>query len=286
MPERSIQKPSRLWGIAILAFGLSILLFGFVHYKTKKVQDTPSAIVTTKRPLPHLDPVGAYDHDLNLGFKNFKQPFPGIKTIREIPEGYVRPRRKRQHKMKTSEPGALVTLYADFPEQPLDMCITPCNLNMHVSEKYRIIVHKYGFEPQHWWVDTGLWSADKTMEVPLRTNWLETFKEQKICFDKNEARLSEDQDADICKRLPPYMPPQAQKSGHCNMMFNISKTGYPKEVEALSCTDPIFKAAAVNSVRGWYYYPKVENNKFVERTNMRNKLTFRLTNEEGELIPE
>jgi len=277
------QKTLYILLLALIGFVICALFFAARHDKPTRTQDVP---LSAKRPLRHVNPKEAYDFELELAFKNIKKPFPAIKTVREIPEGYVRPRRKRQHKMETSEAGALVVLYADFPERPLDMCITPCSLNMNVSDKYNMIIYKYGFEPQHGWVDTGIWPADDTMTIPLGTDWLKTYKEQKKCFDKNEARLSEDQDAEVCNRIPPQMPRQAQKSGHCNVMFNVSKTGYPTDVEALNCTDPIFKAPAINSARLWYYYPKVENNSFVERRNIRNKITFRLTDESGELIPE
>ena len=259
------------------------LLLGTIFFLSNRTADIP---VKIKRPLPHINPQNTYDYDLDIAFNNIRKKFPSIRTVREIPEDYVRPRRKRQHMMETSEAGALVTLYADFPEQPLDMCITPCSLNMNVSEKYNMIIFKYGFEPLHWWVDTGIWPAEDVMEVPLGPSWLQTFEEQKSCFDENEVRISEDRDAEVCKRHPPRMPPQAKKSGHCRVMFDVTNTGYPTDVETLNCTDPIFKAAAIHSTRLWYYYPKVENNILVKRTNMRSKISFRLTDEAGELIPE
>lgn len=166
------------------------------------------------------------------------------------------------------------------------MCITPCSLNAKVSEKYHIITYKYGFAPRHGWVDTGIWPAEDVMTIPLGPNWLETYQNQKSCFDQNEVRLSKDQDAEVCKRHPPDMPSKAQKSGHCNVMFNVTNTGYPTDVQALNCSDPVFKAPAVQSVRFWYYYPKIENGTLVERRNIRSKITFKLTDETGELIPE
>jgi len=123
------QKTLYILLLALIGFVICALFFAARHDKPTRTQDVP---LSAKRPLRHVNPKEAYDFELELAFKNIKKPFPAIKTVREIPEGYVRPRRKRQHKMETSEAGALVVLYADFPERPLDMCITPCSLNMNV----------------------------------------------------------------------------------------------------------------------------------------------------------
>lgn len=296
------KETSHIRLIILLNLGLFGILIGTLFVLWKHIQqDSPlpasesvsvsvseseSESIKTKPSLPHINPLEAYNYLQDFSFKKVKNTFPSIEIVREIPKDYVRPRRTRKYKIKTSEEGVLATLYALYPENPLDMCVTPCSLNTNVSEQYNIIIYKHGFLPSHTYLDTGVWPDENPIEASLGINWLQTFEEQKKCFDQNEDRLSRDRDAEVCKRHPPKMPPQARKSGRCRVMFNVSKTGYPRDVQALNCTDPVFKAASISSVRSWYYYPKIEKGNFVEQKNVRSKVSYRLRDENGEIIPE
>ena len=282
-------------GAVILSFVAAGVFIGIDYFESKSAKAPPVTVAATpeiapaitKRPLPHIAPKEAYEHDRNDVIKRARiYAYPKINFVTKIPEGFVRPRKNRLIKVEASEPGTLVALYDYFPEQPIDMCLSPCSLNADASEKYRLIGYKYGFARYFGWIDTGIWPAEKVFDMGMGQNWLETFEKQKSCFAENAARLSEDRDAEVCIRTPPVAPQPAPKSGHCRLKFSISKTGYTKDVEVLNCTDDFFKAASVESVRTWYYYPKVENGEFVERHDTRTKMVFKISDEDGNLIPE
>ena len=95
-----------------------------------------------------------------------------------------------------------------------------------------------------------------------------------------------DRDAQPLVRIPPNMPPRAEKSGHCNVRFDVSPDGAPFNVSATYCTQKLFENATVKSVQKWKYNPKIINGRNVARVGVENKVTYRLNDERGNLIPE
>lgn len=95
-----------------------------------------------------------------------------------------------------------------------------------------------------------------------------------------------DRDAQPLVRIPPIMPPRAEKSGHCRVQFDVSPEGAPFNVVATYCTQSLFERATIKSVQKWKYNPKVVDGRNVARTGVQNKVTYRLSDERGRLIPE
>ena len=95
-----------------------------------------------------------------------------------------------------------------------------------------------------------------------------------------------DRDAQPLVRIPPIMPPRAEKSGHCRVRFDVSPEGAPFNVTTTYCTQSLFSRATVKSVQKWKYNPKVVDGRNVARKGVENKVTYRLTDERGRIIPE
>lgn len=95
-----------------------------------------------------------------------------------------------------------------------------------------------------------------------------------------------DRDAQPLVRIPPIMPPRAEKSGHCRVRFDVSPEGAPFNVTATYCTQSLFERATIKSVQKWKYNPKVVDGRNVSRKGVENKVTYRLTDERGKIIPE
>jgi len=95
-----------------------------------------------------------------------------------------------------------------------------------------------------------------------------------------------DRDALPLVRIPPIMPTRADRSGHCKVRFDVSPDGTPFNIEAISCSQTLFKLPSVRSVRNWKYNPKIVNGRTVSRSGVETKISFRLTDERGNLIPE
>ena len=82
------------------------------------------------------------------------------------------------------------------------------------------------------------------------------------------------------------MPPRTEKSGHCRVRFNVSAEGAPFDVQTTYCTQSLFERATLKSVQRWKFNPKIVNGRPVAMTGVENKVTYRLTDERGQLIPE
>jgi len=95
-----------------------------------------------------------------------------------------------------------------------------------------------------------------------------------------------DRDAQPLVRIPPIMPPRAEKSGHCRVRFDVSPEGAPFNVTTTYCTQSLFSRATVKSVQKWKYNPKIVDGRAVSRSGVENKVTYRLTDERGKIIPE
>lgn len=95
-----------------------------------------------------------------------------------------------------------------------------------------------------------------------------------------------DRDAQPLVRIPPIMPPRAEKSGHCKVRFDVSPEGSPFNIVATFCTQNVFKRASTKSVEKWKYNPKIVDGRPASRSGVETKITFRLADERGNLIPE
>lgn len=95
-----------------------------------------------------------------------------------------------------------------------------------------------------------------------------------------------DRDAQPLVRIPPIMPPRAEKSGHCKVQFDVSPEGAPFNVVATYCTQSLFESASTKSVQKWKYNPKIVDGRGVARTGVVSQITFRLADERGRIIPE
>lgn len=95
-----------------------------------------------------------------------------------------------------------------------------------------------------------------------------------------------DRDAQPLVRIPPIMPPRAEKSGHCKVSFDVSPQGGPFNVTTTYCSSSVFKRASVKSVEKWKYQPKIVDGLPVSRKGVQSQITFRLADERGNIIPE
>ena len=95
-----------------------------------------------------------------------------------------------------------------------------------------------------------------------------------------------DRDAQPLVRIPPIMPPRAEKSGHCRVKFDVSPEGAPFNVDTTYCTQSLFSRPTIKSVQKWKYNPKIQDGRPVGRSGVESKITFRLADERGNIIPE
>jgi len=95
-----------------------------------------------------------------------------------------------------------------------------------------------------------------------------------------------DRDAQPLVRIPPIMPPRAEKSGHCKIRFDVSPEGAPFNIVSTFCTQRLFERPSIKSVSKWKYNPKIVDGRPTARSGVETKITFRLADERGNVIPE
>ncbi|WP_416878631.1 energy transducer TonB [Litorimonas sp.] len=128
--------------------------------------------------------------------------------------------------------------------------------------------------------------ADKPTErIASLEGAVPEFETPKI--DRGDFKIAvSDRDAQPLVRIPPIMPTRAEKSGHCKVRFDVSPEGQPFNVNATYCTSSVFERASIKSVEKWKYNPKVVDGRNVARSGVESQITFRLTDERGNIIPE
>lgn len=93
-------------------------------------------------------------------------------------------------------------------------------------------------------------------------------------------------DASPLVRHTPIMPENTSHSGHCYIRLNIMEDGTPVNVRMLFCTDNILENSAISSVKKSHYNPKKINGKAILLKDATVKITYKLADENGKLIPE
>ena len=95
-----------------------------------------------------------------------------------------------------------------------------------------------------------------------------------------------DRDATPTIRTAAVMPPRAERSGHCNVRFDVSPKGETYNIQTTYCSERIFERPTIRAVAKWKYNPKIRNKIAVARTGVESTMSFNLTDERGNIIPE
>jgi len=128
-------------------------------------------------------------------------------------------------------------------------------------------------------------AAKPTEAIASLEGAIPEFEAPKI--DRSNFKITvSDRDAQPLVRIPPIMPPRAEKSGHCKVKFDVSPEGQPFNVVATFCSQSVFKRASTKSVQKWKYNPKIVDGRATARKGVESKITFRLADERGNIIPE
>jgi protein TonB len=129
-------------------------------------------------------------------------------------------------------------------------------------------------------------ATDLPLEPIVSTSQPELVMNLQIDMPTGRDLVISDTDPTPLVRIPPVMPPRADRSGHCQVGFDISPDGKPFNVRANSCSQSLFERAAVRAVTKWTYRPEIRDGIAVTRTGLQTRITFQLTDERGQLIPE
>ena len=187
--------------------------------------------------------------------------------------------------IETIPSGARVTLHELSTGSPVETCFSPCTLMRQTGGKYMVSAFRLGFFPNA--MDRSEAAVEEeTLKLPLYLDYFKAVFQHQKCKSLFEKSDKIDGEATPCYRIPAPMPIEAKTSGHCIMTFDLTKFGIPQNIKANYCTAEYFEFMSELAISWWRYNPKVDRGIPVSQSGLETKMTFRLKNEEGNLIPE
>lgn len=216
--------------------------------------------------------------------------------------------------------GAALTVYEPKSENIIATCMTPCSLQIDVNKTQAIKVLKNGYEPRipkkpdfpiirSPFFPKGYVGTNMRIEIKLYTPEEAIIKKEEdakkaLAYKQKRALKGDkadyvdiaraegvqdnpdDKDAQPLVRGMPHMPVSIEKSGHCIVKFDVMPEGQTTLIHAVKCSDKMFEKPSVNTVKHWIYAPKLINGQKMRRYGVQTKITFRLMDSKGKVIPE
>ncbi len=89
---------------------------------------------------------------------------------------------------------------------------------------------------------------------------------------------------DTITRVPPAMPPQAQTSGYCCMLYDIDSEGVPQNVSASYCSQGYYAAPSITALKKWRYAKTKKDGSPVMSKRITTYMSFYLADWDGNII--
>lgn len=225
-------------------------------------------------------------------FNRLKQGEQDIKTIKPdyrlvLKEETFEPRLNAtlEYEALTEPDGAIVTLRDVNTGAALESCKTPCTLHLAPSQTYGISYFKAGHIP----AELSLGPEDlehETIPRPMGVNLFDAYQNGIRCYkDFKALKNKPDVDAKPCYRAPPVVPGGVSESGFCIMVFDVNNYGRTENIRATECTHENFVRNSELVVGTWSFTPKVERGMPVTQKDVKTKLTYRVMDDSGTLLP-
>lgn len=180
-----------------------------------------------------------------------------------------------------------ISLLTHRDEPVKTRCPSPCTVKIHELGLYKVVIEHEDFPTQTHF--TTAFDLTGLGEPHFHIGWYDMEEVQRgatQCEIERKAYSAENADTAPCHRVPPIMPPEAERSGHCQISFDVDADGTPQNIEAEYCTEIYYEEYSRHSVSNWLYFPKYEQGKPVVRKDVESKLSFILQDELGREIRE
>ena len=169
-------------------------------------------------------------------------------------------------------------------------CLTPCSIDLRKKKKkqittiYEVTFYKSGYLREQKRLDNDgrldQISVNMRKASPVWENISDSHKHR--C--KNSVG---DHPALPCVRTP-IRPPllRINRSGHCEIEFQVDEYGVIINSKIVYCTAKSLARESLRAVRSWRYIPKLQAGKFVQSQKITNKVSIKLHDPKGVLLPE
>lgn len=226
----------------------------------------------------------AYKWSISEAEVHLKDKLPDFRFVKVFEEYSPRPKATKPMDIKTNPVGAMATLHDKKTGEPLQTCETPCVLNSKGSKRYLLSIYKFGYTPRVTEVSRDM-LKNAAVPIWLGGNLIERAERKQACLNSATNIPKVDGNATPCLQIPPMFPPRAKRSGHCDVLFDVTKAGELENKRIHSCTEKVFASESLKSLEEWRYTPKVQNGKAVRQNDVEINIHFYLNDEKGNRIP-
>lgn len=171
----------------------------------------------------------------------------------------------------TKPEGASVSILDYASGETIGICEAPCAIKMDTRKLFTVAASLEGVED---YASDGAY-----FETPRYLN------EIYLDMDGDDAtNMNLDRRAKALVRIPPRMP-MVNRSGNCNLVFDVNAMGKPENIRATHCTDSAFAAPAISSVQKWRFNPAIRSSVPVADYGLETKISFQLTDRGRRVLP-
>lgn len=230
------------------------------------------------------DYVDRYEEQLSLYERTLQFKYNEFKLVRNLPAESKTPGSVK-FDVSTSPQEAIATLHDLKTGAPLMSCVTPCELKGNGKKTYRIVYFKDGYLPSYHPVTPHV---RKRLEYPpyKLVNYNKMTEKYDVCDSKMSKWMSKDRPKPVaCAKRSSNLPAKTVRSGNCEVAFDLSDDGYPRNVAIKSCSERLFEDNSLAAAVWWRFYPQIQNGQTVAADNIFRDFKYILHNSKGKEIP-
>ena len=98
--------------------------------------------------------------------------------------------------------------------------------------------------------------------------------------------VAQDADNPWEHRVPPEMPPTAERSGYCCMTLNSREDGSVEAMDIGYCTEPVFESVTSETISQWRFAPESREQHAKGNEVMQQIMAYRLIDDLGRCVPD
>lgn len=259
-----------LW--AISNFASAQLLDAKTQYLLHSVEETKKRFI--KRQDAWEQSLPDYFSDIRL-----------IKTVSDAPPLLPFKDGQIALRMAAQQGEAIASLHHAVTGAPLQTCLTPCDIYGEPNTDYIFVFYKAGHLTKSYQANSDDWRLNRH-DIYMGENYFELLETTKRCIVDFSASLKSDSDAEICVHISPELTHNIDNAGACDVLFDISPTGYPRNIRIMETSSKRYGQACEQAITWWFYKPKVEAGEPVWVRDVSIRFSSEVTDELGNKIIE
>ena len=105
-------------------------------------------------------------------------------------------------------------------------------------------------------------------------------------FSVSGVAAAQDADNPWEHRVPPEMPPTAERSGYCCMTLHSREDGSVEAMDIGYCTEPVFETVTAETISQWRFAPESRKRYTKGNEVMQQIMSYQLIDDLGRCVPD